>query len=147
MSRSFYVSGFRDDRFNGRDAWVETEVQMRQEGGRHPGADELPLEEVPILGPDGKQAIHPLTGKPRTRRVRKDSALGFESGDVHYAGDRVVKIAEEVEIQGGEATGRILYRFARVGEDGRLRGTYVQPWEKVAEGRYQQAGKAKRYFT
>lgn len=139
------MSGFkRDDRF------VTDELEFRAKGdeARHPGAMDVKAEKVAIIDPrTGEQAVNPLTGAKRYRTVRKDASLGFDSTEVHYAGDRVVKVAEEVEVQGGRQTGRILYRFERIGGDGRSQGTFVQPWEKTSEGRFTQAGKAKRYFT
>lgn len=130
--------------------WVDTELQMRAEGNRHPGADDIAIEHRPIIDPrTGLQAIHPLTGKPRTRPVRKDSALGFASEDFHYAGDRIVTLNEEVEFKGGKATGRILHHFQRVDDQGRSLGSYEQAWEKDErkEGRMRSAGKARRYYS
>lgn len=146
MGRSFYVSGYRDA--GSKDRWVTDQLDLKGTD-KHPGAMDLPVEEVPIMNPlTGEQAIHPITGKPRSRRVRRDSALGLDADNVVYKGDRVVPIAEEVEIQGGKPTGRILYHFNRIADDGRSRGEHTSIWEKTQEGRMTYTGKTKRrYFT
>lgn len=145
MGRQFFVSGFKRE-----DRWVTDELELRAKNtDRHPGAEDLVTENRPIIDPrTGEVAVNPVTGRKRYRPVKRDSALGFDSTEVHYAGDRIVTVAEEVEIQGGKPTGRILHHFMRYGDDGRSLGEHVQPWEKTAEGRFQQAGKAKRkYYT
>ena len=151
MSKSFYVSGFRDgDPRGGKDMWVDLETELRQGGSRQLGTDEVPLEHRPIIDPrTGQQAIHPLTGKPRTRPVRPNSALGFGSADFHYAGDRIVTLNEEVEVKGGKRTGRLLHHFQRVDDQGRSLGTYEQAWEpdERKEGRMRSAGKARKYYS
>lgn len=151
MGKSFYLSGFRDgDPRGGKDLYVDLELQMRQEGGRHPGADDIPAEQRPIIDPrTGQQAIHPLTGKPRFRSVKPNSALGFSSEDFHYAGDRIVTLNEEVEVRGGKRTGRILHHFQRVDDQGRSLGTYEQAWEPDShkEGRMRSAGKARKFYS
>ena len=149
MGKSFFMSGFRDKSGDsGKDGWVDTEIQMRQEGGRNSGADQIPLVERPIMDPrTGEQALHPLTGKPRTRMVRPDSALGFDSTEYHYAGDRIVKLREEPEVKGGKATGDIDFYFQRFDDQGRSLGTYEQAWEKEREGRMRSAGKARKYYS
>lgn len=147
MGRSFYVSGFKTQ---DKDRWVVDEAEFRAKGdeARHPGVSELKAERRAIMDPrTGEQAVNPLTGKARWRTTKRDASLGFDSTEVHYAGDRVVKVAEEVEILGGKPTGDILYRFERIGDDGRSQGTYVQRWAKDGEGRHVSTGKAKRYFT
>jgi len=149
VGKSFYVSGFRDgDPRGGKDLWVDLEGQMREEGNRHPGEEAIPFEERPVIDPrTGLQAIHPMTGKPRTRKVRRDAALGFGSEDFHYAGDRIVTLNEEVEVRGGKPTGRILHHFQRIDDQGRSLGTYEQAWEKEREGRMRSAGKARKYYS
>jgi hypothetical protein len=143
-----FGSGYGDHSGDGpKDGWVETEMQMRREGGRNAAADAVPLEERPIIDPrTGVQAIHPLTGRPRSRRVRPDSALGFDSTEVHYAGDRVVKLREEPEIKGGKPTGDIDFYFQRYDQDGRSMGTFKQRWHKDSEGRHRSEGKARRIW-
>lgn len=163
MGKSFYVSGFRDgDPRGGKDLYVDLELQMRQEGGRHPGADDIPNEMRPIMEPNhvwvngdlvknpraGAQAIG-RDGKPRFRPVKPGAALGFSSEDFHYAGDRIVTLNEEVEVRGGKRTGRILHRFQRIDDQGRSLGTYEQAWEPDGrvEGRMRSAGKARKYYS
>lgn len=152
VGKSFFVSGFRDgDPRGGRDAWVDTELQMREEGNRHPGADDIPSVLKPIIDPrTGEQARNPISGKLRYRPVKTaPAALGFNSEDFHYAGDRIVTLNEEPEIQGGKRTGRILHHFQRIDDQGKSLGTYEQAWERddKVEGRMRSAGKAKRYFS
>ena len=149
MGRSFYLSGFRDgDPRGGKDPWVDTEMQMREEGDRHPGSEDIPIEHVPIIDPrTGEQAISPLTGKPRTYPRRRNSSLGFDSVDVHYAGDRVVKLKEEVVIEGGKDTGRRNYIFQRFDNSGKSLGTYSLPIEVDGPTRQRITGKAKRYYS
>src|SRR5665213_2438889 len=143
------MSGFRDKSGDsGRDGWVDTEIQMRQEGGRNSGADQVPFVERPIMDPrTGEQAIHPLTGKPRTRKIRPDSALGFDSDSYHYAGDRIVKLREEPEIKGGKATGDIDFYFQRFDGQGKSLGTFKQHWNKDGEGRHRSEGKARKIWS
>lgn len=150
MGKAFYVSGFRDKSGDpGKDLFVDLQVQLKQEGNdRHPGAEDLKVEQRPIIDPrTGEQAINPVTGKPRYRPVRKDSALGFDSDSVHYAGDRIVVLNEEPEIQGGKPTGDILFRFQRIDDNGQSLGTYEQRWAKDGEGRHRSTGKARRYYS
>jgi hypothetical protein len=80
--RTFYLSGARDgDPRGGKDMYVDLELQMREEGNRHPGADDIPSELRPILNPrTGEQARNPVTGKLRYRPVKTaPAALGFSS--------------------------------------------------------------------
>lgn len=124
---------------------------MREEGNRHPGADDIPSELRPIIDPrTGEQARNPVNGKLRYRPVKTAPAgLGFGSEDFHYAGDRIVTLNEEVEKVGGKPTGRILHHFQRVDDQGKSLGTYEQTWEKddKVEGRMRSAGKARRYYS
>ena len=150
--RTFYLSGKRDgDPRGGSDMYVDLELQMREEGNRHPGADDIPSELRPIIDPrTGEQAVNPLTGKLRYRPVKTaPAALGFNSEDFHYAGDRIVTLNEEVEVRGGKRTGRILHHFQRVDDQGRSLGTWEQAWEPDGrkEGRMRSAGKARRYYS
>jgi hypothetical protein len=153
MGKSFYVSGFRDgDPRGGKDLWVDLELEQREaNNNRHPGADDIPSELRPIIDPrTGEQARNPLNGKLRFRPVKTaPAALGFSSEDFHYAGDRIVTLNEEVEVQGGKRTGRILHHFQRVDDQGRSLGTYEQAWEPDGhkEGRMRSAGKARRYYS
>jgi hypothetical protein len=165
MGRSFYVSGFKDhDARGGKDLWVDLELQMREQGNRQPGADDIPSKLQPIIEPPhiwvngdlvknpraGLQARNPTTGKLRYRPVKTSpAALGFGSQDFHYAGDRIVTLNEEVEIQGGKPTGRILHHFQRIDDQGKSLGTYEQAWERDErkEGRMRSAGKARRYYS
>jgi hypothetical protein len=164
VGKSFYMSGFRDgDPRGGKDLWVDLELEQRQGGNnRHPGADDIPSEQRPIMEPPhvwvngdlvknpraGLQAID-RAGKPRYRPVKPNAALGFGSEDFHYAGDRIVTLNEEVEVRGGKRTGRILHHFQRIDDQGRSVGTYEQAWEPDShkEGRMRSAGKAKRYYS
>lgn len=130
--------------------YVDLEMQVREEGNRQLNVEAIPLEHRPIIDPrTGQQAIHPLTGKPRTRPVRPNSGLGFASEDFHYAGDRIVTLNEEVEVHGGKPTGRILHRFQRIDDQGKSLGTFEQAWERdeKKEGRMRSAGKARRYWS
>jgi hypothetical protein len=150
--RTFYLSGARDkDPRGGKDMYVDLEMQMRDEGNRHPGADDIPSEMRPIIDPrTGEQARNPVNGKLRYRPVKTaPAALGFSSEDFHYAGDRIVTLNEEVEVKGGQRTGRILHHFQRVDDQGRSLGTYEQAWESDSrkEGRMRSAGKARRYYS
>lgn len=164
MGKSFYLSGFRDkDPRGGKDMYVDLEMEMREKGNRHLGADDVPTEMRPILEPNyiwkdgdlvknpraGAQARNPVTGKLRYRPVKPNAALGFGSEDFHYAGDRIVTLNEEVEVVGGKRTGRVLHHFQRVDDQGRSLGTYEQAWEPDGrvEGRMRSAGKAKRYYS
>jgi hypothetical protein len=144
----FFISGFRDnDPRGGKDGWVDTEMQMREEGERNAAADAVPFVEKLIIDPrTGQQAINPVTGKLRSRRVRPDSALGFDSTDVHYAGDRVVKLREEPEVKGGKPTGDIDFYFQRFDDQGKSLGTFKQRWHKDGEGRHRSEGKARRIW-
>ena len=164
MGKSFFVSGFRDgDPRGGKDLWVDLELEMREKGNRHPGADDVPSRLQPIIEPNhiwvngdlvknpraGEQARNPINGKLRYRPVKATPAgLGFDSQDFHYAGDRIVTLNEEVERVGGKPTGRILHHFQRVDSQGRSLGTYEQAWEQDSkkEGRMR-AGKARRYYS
>src|SRR5204863_8040877 len=126
----------------------DTAGQTSQASNRHPGEKALPFEERPVIDTRScLQAIQPMTGKPRTRNVRRDAALGFASEDFHYAGDRIVTLNEEVEVRGGKPTGRILHHFQRIDDQGRSLGTYEQAWEKEREGRMRSAGKARKYYS
>jgi hypothetical protein len=150
VGKSYFVSGFRDgDPRGGKDMWVDLESEMREgSNDRHPGMDSIATEQRPVIDPrTGQQAINPLTGKPRFRPVKPDSALGFASEDFHYAGDRIVTLNEEVEVKGGKPTGRILHHFQRIDDQGRSLGTYEQAWEKEREGRMRSAGKARKYYS
>ena len=152
MGKSFYVSGFRDgDPRGGKDLYVDLELQMREQGNRHPGADDIPSELRPIIDPrTGEQARNPINGKLRYRPVKTaPAALGFGSEDFHYAGDRIVTLNEEVEVKGGKRTGRILHHFQRIDDQGRSQGTYEQAWEadSKVEGRMRSAGRAKKYYS
>jgi len=164
VGKSWYFSGYgdKDPRGSAKDNYVELELQMRKEGNRHPGADEIPSEQRPIMEPNyvwrdgdlvknpraGQQAVG-LNGQPRFRPVKPNSALGFGSEDFHYAGDRIVTLNEEVEVQGGKRTGRILHRFQRIDDQGKSLGTYEQAWEADGrkEGRMRSTGKARRYYS
>lgn len=165
MGKSFFVSGFRDgDPRGGRDMYVDLELQMRQEGNRQVGAEEIPSKLEPIIEPAhvwvngdlvknpraGLQARNPVSGKLRYRPVKTSpAALGFGSEDFHYAGDRIVTLNEEVEKVGGKPTGRILHHFQRIDDQGKSLGTYEQAWERDErkEGRMRSAGKARRYYS
>lgn len=165
MGKSFYVSGFRDgDPRGGKDLWVDLEMEMRApDNNRHPGADDVPTQMRPVIEPNyiwkdgdlvknpraGQQARNPLNGKLRYRPVKPDAALGFSSEDFHYAGDRIVTLNEEVEVQGGKRTGRILHHFQRVDDQGRSLGTYEQAWEpdEHKPGRMRSAGRARKYYS
>jgi hypothetical protein len=158
VGKSWYFSGYGQ-----KDLYVDLETRMRTEGERQLGTERVPIENRPIMEPNyiwkdgdlvknpraGQQAISPLTGKPRTRPVRPNSALGFGSEDFHYAGDRIVTLNEEVEVQGGKRTGRILHRFQRVDDNGKSLGTYEQAWEpdERKEGRMRSAGRARKYYS
>lgn len=149
MGKSFYVSGFRDKSGDpGKDLWVDLQVQRKEEGAEKHITEGVPTEQRPIIDPrTGEQAINPLTGKPRFRPVRRDAALGFDSDNVHYAGDRVVVLNEEAEIKGGKPTGDVLLRFQRIDENGKSLGTYEQRWAKEGEGRHRSTGKARKYYS
>jgi len=164
MGKSFYMSGFKDkDPRGGKDLWVDLELQMREQGNRNIGTESVPSEMRPIMEPNyiwqngdlvknpraGAQARNPLNGKLRYRPVKPNAALGFASEDFHYAGVRIVTLNEEVEVQGGKRTGRVLHRFQRIDDQGRSLGTYEQAWEPDdhKEGRMRSAGKARRYYS
>ena len=146
MGKSFFVSGFRDgDPRGGKDVWVDTEMQMREEGNRQHGTESIPLEERPIIDPrTGRQAIHPITGKPRSRRVRPDASTGIDSENYHYKGDRIVKLAEEVEVKGGKPTGELITYIQRVRSDGRLGDTLAIRSERLGNGRIVTKGDSAR---
>lgn len=148
MGKYWFISGYGDKSGDsGKDGWVDTEIQMRKEGGRNEAADVVPFVDKPIIDPrTGQQAIHPISGKPRSRRVRPDSALGFDSTEVHYAGDRVVKLREEPEVKGGKPTGDIEFYFQRFDDQGKSLGTFKQRWHKDGEGRHRSEGKARRIW-
>lgn len=116
MGKSFYVSGFK-----GEDRWVEDELEVRQHGG--------------VVREGAMEA-------QKTGKFRRTSALGFDSDQMHYAGDRVVTRGEVVE-----SNGDVTYYFERIGDDGKSRGTYQQPWRKEGEGRLVQGGPARRTFS
>jgi hypothetical protein len=105
------------------DAWVHNEMDARARGIVREGWDKTPIE-TQVQG-----------GK--ARKVRKDSALGFEGRDLHMNGDRVTVVGEVPQANGDID----LYVQSERG------GIYRQRWEKTGDGRHEAAGKPRRTWS
>jgi hypothetical protein len=97
--------------------WEKHAWKVQQEGVNREGAEETPTE------------VQTAGGKSRVRHL--DAAIGLDSQDVHYDGDRVVVVSENPD-----GRGDIFQHFERYSDSGKFLGSYVGRWEKVAEGRH-----------
>lgn len=68
--------------------------------------------------------------------VAQDAAIGLDTEDVHFAGDRAVTRAEVPVFEGGRPTGDIDQIIDRYSDGGKFLGSYTVRWEKTGEGRH-----------
>jgi hypothetical protein len=125
MGRMFFLGGIPDPvHGKGDDKWAATEekaMELQGAEGGFAGHEKAPVKRIKYR----KQDLE----------FKQDVSIGLDGQDVHMGGERVSKLKEE-RLEGGDIA--VYWQNADSG------GTYVNVWNKTADGRHRNSGVLRR---